>query len=109
MRRLLLVLLLWPTPTPAAEPPLSQARDEARLVLEARCGACHVGAYPTAVPGALAIYDLSQTEWASTLTKPQREDILGRLADPQGLDETVTGPADPAEIATVRRYFERLP
>lgn len=37
-------------------------------ILLRRCGACHQGSRPTAVPEALAVFDLDRTDW------PQRFD-----------------------------------
>jgi len=87
-------------------------RDGARLVLEEHCGSCHIGTYDTAIPGALAVYDLSQVDWASNLDLAQMKSIVSRLDDPlmpsledhDGVSSTVT----PEQAATVERYLREL-
>lgn len=66
-------------------------------------------ASPNARPEAPKIHDLSQTEWADTRTKVRRDDIVGRLSEPQGMDEFVAGPAAPDQLASVLGFFARLP
>jgi hypothetical protein len=68
-------------------------RDDARLVLEARCGQCHIGSYPTALPRALAVYDLEETEWSARMTPAQHREALRRIdlgLGPEGEDLGVT-------------------
>ncbi|MCB9547666.1 MAG: hypothetical protein H6706_17705 [Myxococcales bacterium] len=74
----LLAALLW---APAGLATRELLRDDARLVLERHCGECHIGTLPTALPAALAVYDLARLEWAATLTDAQLTGLAGRLAE----------------------------
>jgi hypothetical protein len=56
-------------------------RDTARLELEASCGDCHVSFYPSSLPGALAVFDLSEPEWSAGLSKSQLADVSARMGD----------------------------
>jgi mono/diheme cytochrome c family protein len=80
-------------------------RDDARLVLERHCGACHVSAYDTALPGALAVYDLLEEEWAVRATDLQLRDIVFRLGEPLGPGADALE-VTPEERATVERYVD---
>ena len=69
-------------------------RDEARTILETWCGNCHINSYPTALPKALAIYDLSEADFAARLSPAQLSSALHRLAADLGPDgEPRTVPA----------------
>ena len=50
---------------------LQGVREEVRGFARTHCGTCHTASLPTAVPGALAIYNLDAGEWSSTLTAAQ--------------------------------------
>lgn len=66
-------------------------RDEARLILEEHCGSCHLPDYPTTIGAALAVFDLSQEEWAATMSEEQLHDASNRLGEdlaPGGPDGT---------------------
>ncbi len=81
-----------PLPTSAAPVPVSARvvlRDRARLVLERMCRECHIGTLPTALPRALAVYDLSQTEWSARMTPLQLRDLLDRIGG-----TLIAGPRD---------------
>lgn len=103
---------LGPDDDRAADLARETLRDEARLVLERHCGQCHIPHLPTAVPAALAVYDLNELEWAGTMNDEQLEDLArrigeGALFDP--FDERNEGkspPPDPSptEQQTVRSY-----
>ncbi|MFK7990272.1 MAG: hypothetical protein AB8I08_29900 [Sandaracinaceae bacterium] len=75
-------------PPPGTEPPrvaLSATgaralREDARWILEAHCGQCHLPDGDRSLPLALAVFDLSAPEWAATMTDAQLEDAVGRLA-----------------------------
>jgi hypothetical protein len=60
--------------------------EEARVVLEAHCGQCHVGAYETALPRALAVFDLSEATWSTRMTDAQLRSARWRLSEPLGPD-----------------------
>ncbi len=59
--------------------PIQQA---ATLVLETRCGECHIGYYPTALPGALAVFDLSHDDWPMRMTDGHLRRLPDRLTSP---------------------------
>ena len=61
-------------------------RDEARTVLETWCGNCHVGSYPSALPKALAVYDLTEPDFAARLSPRQLSSALHRLEAELGPD-----------------------
>ncbi len=85
------------SPTPAA--------DEARLVAEASCGRCHNSYYPTAIPGAVAIFDILDPDWPDKLTAEQLDSSLVRILsahdDPEG-HPTLTG----EDVAAFTRFVE---
>jgi hypothetical protein len=63
-------------------PDVERLREEARVVLEDSCGQCHVGTYQTALPRALAIFDLSEKDWSARMSKAQLESARWRLTQP---------------------------
>lgn len=65
---------------PAVTP--APLRDQARLVLEAHCGECHIRGYDSAKAGALGIFDLMEADWATRMTEPQLRNALWRLGEP---------------------------
>ena len=73
-------------------------RDDARLVLEANCGQCHIRDYDTALPRALAVFDLSELEWSATMSDAQLSDAAGRVAGRRGPD----GPLEISDEDVVR-------
>ena len=94
-----------PALAPLGDDAHRRARDDARLVLERYCGTCHISAYDTAVPGALAVYDLLDEEWAARATDLQLRDIVFRLGEPLGPDAEALE-VQPEERATVERYVD---
>lgn len=92
-------------PSGGAEDAHRRARDDARLVLERYCGSCHISAYETALPGALAVYDLLDAEGAARATELQLRDIVFRLGEPLGPDAEALD-VSAAERETVERYVE---
>jgi hypothetical protein len=86
---------------PAAE----TLRDEARLTLERHCGACHIRDEPTALPRALAVYDLREPDWSARMNDAQLHDAVTRLGEPlppDGKENDVS----PAERATFARFVD---
>ncbi len=79
-------------------------RDDARLVLEANCGQCHIHDYDTALPRALAVFDLSELEWSAHMSDVQLIDAAGRVAGRRGPD----GPLeiDDDDVARVRVFVD---
>ncbi len=99
-------------PEPAAKrapvDPLVLARDDARVVLERHCGRCHLPNEPTAIPGALAIFDLSEEEWAGRLEPEALAGIYERLRPSDGMTmDPEAAPTTPEERALVRDYLVR--
>jgi hypothetical protein len=54
-------------------------RAEAHTILGTFCGRCHDGKLATAKPKALAIFDLSRSDWADRLTDVRLDHMLGRM------------------------------
>ena len=50
---------------------LQGVREQVRSFARTHCGTCHTASLPTALPGALRIYNLDAAEWSSTLTAAQ--------------------------------------
>ena len=78
--------------TTAANPWL----DPAREVLVQHCGQCHRGDLPTALPKALAIYDLTRPIWNEHLVPPQYDGILTRVRESAAIE--------PDELAAVEAF-----
>lgn len=93
----------------ASAEPGDAPRDLARMVLEEACGECHISA-TGGLPGALRVFDLSESDWAASLTPAQAADIDRRLGEPSlpsmfevdGRTNTI----GPAERELVRDYLE---
>lgn len=100
-----------PVPVPAVDTEsLDTLRESAREVLDRNCGECHTSALPTALPRALAIYDLSQLDWSQRMTPVQLHDAEGRLKEPiapaLGDEEARTTRVSPDELERFHRYVE---
>jgi hypothetical protein len=50
-----------------------------RAILVRRCGECHQGSRATAVPDALAVFDLDQPTWPARFDEPRFRVALERL------------------------------
>ena len=79
-------------PTPAAPDRADAARD----VLVYHCGRCHRSDLPTAVPGALAVFDLTEDLWYRNVSGEQLDSVLGRLRAEKDLD--------PRDLATMEAF-----
>jgi hypothetical protein len=79
-------------------------RDEARTVLEGRCGSCHISSYPTAAPPALAVFDLLDADWSHKMSEAQLRSALDRVKTGGGDVEMPS--ATPAQTQVVSRYVE---
>ena len=66
-------------PSAPAVDPHTALRDQARLVLESRCGSCHISSYPTAAPPALAVFDLLDADWSRKMSAAQLRSALDRV------------------------------
>jgi mono/diheme cytochrome c family protein len=76
----ILALLAAACGNPASE--LRAARDAARMVLSEHCGSCHTNRLPTALPAALAVYDLDEPGWAVRMSAAQLDSASWRLKEP---------------------------
>jgi hypothetical protein len=56
--------------------------EAARAVLDTHCGACHHRHLATALPGALAVYDLDEAEWPARMSDAQLDSAVWRLGEP---------------------------
>ena len=80
-------------------------RDDARLILEEHCGICHVHDSPSAVAGALRVFDLREPEWSARMSDVQLRSAAWRLGEPlppEGAPSTVS----PEERARFERYVD---
>ena len=90
----------------ATEPdPLPSLREDARAVLSQRCGECHDPTRSTALPGALAVFDVSEPDWSSRMTDAQLRNALWRLGEPIPPEGRANDVSD-AERALFGRYVE---
>ncbi len=69
------------------------------MALGKACGRCHRSALPTAVPGALAVFDLSRDSWYEDMTDDQLRNLAGRVREAGSLD-----PADREAVACFVGY-----
>lgn len=70
--------------------------DAAREVLAQHCGKCHRGDLPTAVPGALAVFDLLEDPWYGRLAPKQLDGIVMRIRGTKAID--------PVDANTVEQF-----
>jgi mono/diheme cytochrome c family protein len=70
-----------------AEPYLD-LRERARDVLSTHCGSCHTRGLKTAMPKALAIFELTLGDFAATMSPRQLESGKHRLASDLAEDAT---------------------
>ena len=94
-----------PTDVEAPVDPHALQRDAARLVLERACGSCHISTEPTALPAALAVYDLTELDWSARMTDAQLLDAVQRMDAPLPPDGAPNG-STPEERETVRAFVE---
>jgi hypothetical protein len=83
--------------------PAAKLREEARVVLEKHCGQCHFGTYETALPRALAVFDLSDEQWNAKLTEAQLHSARGRIESDLGPDGEKREVPD-EDRAIIRRF-----
>jgi mono/diheme cytochrome c family protein len=85
-------------------------RESAREVLDRNCGECHTSALPTALPRALAVYDLTQLDWSRRMSAAQLRDAEGRLHEPiaptLGEEEARAVRVSSEEMERFHRYVE---
>jgi mono/diheme cytochrome c family protein len=82
-------------PAPRPVDPVALERARVQLTMEEHCGTCHRSDQP-GVPAALAVFDLTLSDWAAGLTPARRESALGRLRDKVSAED----------LARVRRFLE---
>ena len=74
--------------------------DRTREIVRPHCGSCHTTSSPQAVPAALAVYDLEQSDWGARMSTGQlatfHRSILRKLEDA------------PAERAAIDAYVGDL-
>src|SRR5262245_51764877 len=92
----LLFLGACPAQTPAPAP-AELLVENARIVLEKHCGRCHISTYETALPRALAIFDLLDNHWNAQLTPQQLASAKARI----DAVETIDG--EPSEVTSEER------
>src|SRR5262245_56088696 len=80
-------------------------RDQSRLILERHCGRCHIREYPTAVPRALAVFDLREPEWSRRMSDAQLTSAVWRLGEPLPPDGVPNEVSD-EERAQFKRFVE---
>lgn len=84
MRRLFWLVLIAACSTSSARPPAAtkaDVRTAAHDMLARRCGECHERHRKTAVPKALAAFDLDAADWPARFADPKRaEAAMRRLA-----------------------------
>jgi hypothetical protein len=75
-------------PAPDAAP-VEDLRESARETLGNNCGECHTRGLRTALPRALAVFDLDEPDWSRRMSADQLREAQRRLAEPTApsLDE----------------------
>lgn len=84
-------------PRPPEGAPAAEGAALTRDLLVARCGQCHRSDLPSAVPKALAVFDLTEDLWYARLSGEQTDRLLGRL---RGLSDL-----DPADLAAAEAFL----
>ncbi len=64
---------LAPAPAPA------KPADPALALVQQHCGKCHDGALASAVPGALAVFNLAEDPWQARMDARRWDQFLGRF------------------------------
>ena len=76
--------------------------------MDANCGECHTTGLPTALPRALAVYDLTQLDWSRRMTDAQLREAERRLREPlaptRGEGEVRPVHASAEELDRFHRY-----
>lgn len=93
------------TVTHAATPDHDDLREDSRLILERHCGLCHIHDYPTARPGALAVFDLREPDWSARMSNAQLRNAHWRLGEPLPPDGSLNDVSD-EERALFMRFVD---
>jgi hypothetical protein len=91
-----------PPPSTVAISERDHLRDEAHVVLERWCGQCHISGYDTALPRALAVFDLADVEWSAHMSTMQLEDARTRVRERRGPEGDI--PITDEDVAIIERY-----
>jgi hypothetical protein len=85
-------------------------RESARELLDQNCGECHTRGLPTALPRALAVYDLTRLDWSRDMTDAQLREAERRLREPmaptRGEGEVRSVRATDVERGRFHRFVE---
>jgi len=99
------------SPDASVELSLEVLRESARETLDSNCGECHTSGLPTALPRALRIFDLGETDWSTRMTPAQLREAERRLREPTGPTraEGEIRPlrVSPEELARFHAFVER--
>ena len=89
---------------------LGLLRESARELLDANCGECHTRGLPTALPRALAVYDLTELDWSHSMSDAQLREAERRLRAPvaptRGEAEVRPIHASDAALGRFQRYVQ---
>jgi hypothetical protein len=67
--------------SPHGPQPLAVNREQARSTLAQHCGTCHASSLPSALPGALAVFDLDQPDRSARMSDAQLRNASWRLGE----------------------------
>jgi mono/diheme cytochrome c family protein len=86
----LLAIVAGPPASVASRPPASANRwaEPTRGLLAQHCGQCHLPNLSTSVPGALAVFNLTDEPWYGHLERDQYDALVRRLRSIRELTET---------------------
>ena len=69
-----------------------------KILVSARCDACHHSGVSTDTPGALAVYDLREADWPARLSDARLPKLMGRLQGVPAKDRSVVQSFIAAEL-----------
>ena len=93
-----------PAPQAQAPEPRVVLREEARTLVERHCGECHVGTRPTARPGALAVFDLTEQDWSARMSARQLGSLQRRIGGRRSPSEGTTPQVTELEWGHLQAY-----
>ena len=89
---------------------LQNLREKIRQLVNTRhCVNCHTPNLPTAMPGALHVYDLSKANWFATMSDRQLNDFKRRMKDtlsPAELKETLGNSNEKPLLASQKKIVD---
>ncbi len=87
----------------------SVLREDARRILNTYCAECHLPSLPTAIEGALRVFDLSEERWSDRMTDAQLRSARYRLGTDlvptQGEAEALPLAVPAAELARFDEFL----